>query len=165
MKKIAFTLFLTFSALFSIKAQNNSVSEFYSFLNNILENNKNHTIELLMTNYGCLGSQIHSEAKLIKRKNKIEIQYFDLNSKNLIEKKLDTTFIVSRKKFTQNLKNEINLFDSRVVYLEATYKIIVNTDKSKNEFMLKKADGLYYLLRFNRSYEANYKNWLKREIQ
>lgn len=166
MKKLLFVLFLIFSVLITAKAQNSSVIEFYTYLNTILENDKNKTIELLMNNYGCLGSNIYSEAKLIQKKSKIEIQYYsliqDLNSKDLFEKKLDTTFVVSKKALIQNFKNEMKLFDSRVVYLEATYKFIVKTANSESEFMLIKADGLYYLLRFNKTFEVQFKDWSKK---
>lgn len=167
MKKLSFVLFLIFLVSITAKAQNSSMTEFYTYLNTILENDKNETIELLMTNYGCLGSKSYSEAKLIQKKSKIEILYYslipkDLNSIDLFEKKLDTTFVVSKKALIQNFKNEIKLFDSRAVYLEVTYKFIVNIANSKSEFMLKKADGLHYLLRLNKTFEAQYKDWSKK---
>lgn len=107
MKKLFYSLFLFFSVFSNSNAQNESVSDFYTHLNNSLEDAENKSIELLITNYGCLGNKIYSEAKLTRKGNKIKIQHFSLNSKDSLEKKLDTTFVISKNKLIDNFKNEI----------------------------------------------------------
>jgi hypothetical protein len=164
MRKLFLFFIINFCYVIPSNAQNNSVSEFYSYLNSILENNKLKSTELLITNYSCLGSRIDSEIKFFKKENIIEIEFYSINFKdNLIDKKLDTTFTVTTDKLMRNFTNEINVFDKRVVFIEGSYKINVVTEISKKEFELIKADGLNYLLRYNMTFEEHYKHWLKKK--
>lgn len=164
MRKLFLFFIIIFCSLIPSNAQNNSVSKFYFYLNSILENNKLKSAELLITNYGCLGSRIDSEIKFFKKENKIDIEFYSINFKdNLIDKKLDTTFTVASNKLIRNFSNEINVFDKRVIFIEGSYKIKVLTENSKKEFELRKVDGLNYLLRYNMTFEEHYKHWLKKK--
>jgi len=161
MKKLLFTLFLFLSVVMFSKAQTIATTdEFYSCLNNILKNKKNKTIELLGTNYGAMGSKFSWSAKLKKDGKKIEIQY---NSQkpddgDLVVMSLDTTFVTTRKKLIEKFKTEISAVESRPVYFEEIVKVIVNTEHSKKEYVLNRADGLPFLLRYDTSFEEYYKN-------
>ena len=159
MKKLIFTLFLFLNIVTSLSAQTiNTADEFYSYLNSILKSS-NKSIQFVGTNYGCLGSKYNWEAKLKKDGNKLEIQYISQkpSENDLIVMSLDTTFVTTKKKLTEKFKTEITAVKSRPVYFEETVKIVVNTDHSKKEFVLKRADGLSFLLRYNMSFEEYYK--------
>lgn len=159
MKKLIFTVFLfLIGAIASTAQTNNSATEFYSYLNTILKSKNNKSIQLSGTNYGAMGSKFSWESKFKKNGKKIEIQYSSQkpSEDDLIVMTLDTTFVTTGKKMIQNFKTEITAIESRPVYFEETVKIIVKTDNSNKEFILKKADGLSFLLRYDMSFEGYY---------
>lgn len=107
MKKVFYSLFFAFFVFNYSLAQKKVHHEFYSYLVHTLENTKIKSIELQINNYGCLGSQIYSETKLVKKDNSIEIQSFsynpkDINHLDLLEKKLDTTVTISKNNLIKN---------------------------------------------------------------
>ena len=160
MKKLIFTLFVFLCVVISSKAQTYSTSdEFYSYLNSILKDKNNTSIELVGTNYGAMSSKFHWNAKLKRDGNKIAIQYNTQKpeEEDLIVMKLDTTFVTTQKKLIDKFKTEINAGKSRPVYFEEIVKVDVNTEHSNKEFTLKIADGLSFLLRYNKSFEQYYK--------
>lgn len=112
MRKLVLFFIINFCFLIPSNAQNESVRDFYYYLNSVLKNKNLKSADLLITNYSCLGSRIDSEIKLIKKDNKIEIDFYSIDLKNnSILKKLDTTFTVATNKIIQNFNNEINVFD------------------------------------------------------
>ncbi|PKB16301.1 hypothetical protein [Flavobacterium sp. 5] len=164
MKKLIPTLFLFLCVTISSKAQTNTTAnEFYSYLISILENKKTKSIQLLGTNYGTMGSKFNWEAKFKKDGKKIEIQYNtqkpndDSTNPDVILMTLDTTFVTTRKKIIKEFKTEITAIESRPVYFSETYKIIINSEHSNKEQTLKRADGLSFLLRYDKSFEEYYK--------
>lgn len=163
MRKLVLFFIINFCFLIPSNAQNESVRDFYYYLNSVLKNKNLKSADLLITNYSCLGSRFDSEIKLVKKDNKIEIDFYSIDLKNnSILKKLDTTFTVATNKIIQNFNNEINVFDERTVFIEGSYKIDIVTPNSKKEFLLTKIDGLNYLLRYNMTFEEYYKDWLKK---
>ncbi|MBF4471858.1 hypothetical protein [Flavobacterium sp. HJJ] len=160
MKKLIFTVFLFLCVTISSTAQtNNSATEFYFYLNSILKNKNNKSIQLSGTNYGAIGSKFIWEAKFQKNGKKVEIQYSSQkpSEDDSIIMTHDTTFVTYGKQMIQNFKTEITAIESRPVYFEETVKIIVKTADSNKEFIVKRADGLPFLLRYNRSFEEYYK--------
>ncbi len=166
MKKLIFTVFLFLIGAIASKAQtNNPATEFYSYLNTILKSKNNKYIELSGANYGAMGSKFNWESKFKKNGKKIEIQYSSqkLNENDSIVMSQDTTFVTTQKKLIQNFKTEITAIESRPVYYEEIVKINVKAENSNKEFTLKRADGLPFLLRYDRPFEEYYKQ--KREKQ
>ena len=160
MNKMILPLVLLLCGVFSSTAQTtNTANEYYSYLNNILKNKNNTSIELSGTNYGGMGSKFNWEARLQKNGKKIEIQYSSQkpSEDDSIIMTLDTTFVTTGKKMIEKFKTEITAVESRPVYFEETVKIIVKTADSNKEFILKRAEGLPFLLRYDRSFEEYYK--------
>lgn len=163
MKKLIFTVFLFLYSVISSNAQTiTNATEFYSYLNSILENKSNKFIQLRGTDYGTLGSKFNWEAKIKKKRKNIEVVYNsqipnEENDSDLIKMQLDTTFVTTRNKLIQNFKTEITSIESRPVYFALIVKVVVNTTHSNKEFTLKRADGLSFLLRYDRSFEEYYK--------
>lgn len=157
MKKLIFIVFLF--VMVSSSAQTSTPKEFYSYLNTVLANKNNKSIQLLGTNYGAMGSKYNWDARFKKDGKKIEIQYNSqkLNENDSIVMSLDTTFVTIRKKMIQNFKTEITAAESRPVYFEEIIKVNVKTEHSDKEFILKRADGLSFLLRYDLSFEEYYK--------
>lgn len=160
MKKLILTLFLILCIGLTSRAQTiANTSEFYTYLNTILKDKNNTSIELSGTNYGGMGSKFNWEARLQKNGKKIEIQYSSQkpSEDDSMIMTLDTTFATTGKKMIEKFKTEITAVESRPVYFEETVKIIVKTADSNKEFLLKRADGLPFLLRYDRSFEEYYK--------
>lgn len=166
MKKFVFSMLLIFSILSSSNAQNKSFEDFYKYLNDALENKNIKSIDLFQTHYECLGNKSYWDAVLIKKQNKIEINFFSLVSKDkqnleVLVRRLDTAYTISKKELINNLNDEIIKSEGRII-VEGTYKFIIKTQDYTNEFLIKNAEGLEYLLRYNKSYEAYRKEKLEK---
>jgi hypothetical protein len=159
MKKIILTIFFLLSVVTTSRAQSNATTtEFYYYLNTILENKSNKNIQLLGTNYGLLGSKYHWEAKLKKKGKKIEIQYKSQqpNENDLLLMRLDTTYVITQKKLIQSFKKETIAIESRPTYYDETITISIKTTYPNKEFNLSRAEGLSFLLRYDKSFEEFY---------
>jgi hypothetical protein len=164
MKKMIFTVFLILCIGLTSRAQTIvAANEFYTYLNSVLKDKNNKSIQLSGINYGAMGSKFNWEAILKNDGKKIEIQYKnqkpveDNEKSDEIVLSLDTTFVTPRKKLIQNFKTEITAVESRPVYFEEIVKVVVTTEHSNKEFILKRADGLSFLLRYDKSFEEYYK--------
>jgi hypothetical protein len=160
MKKLILTLFLILCISVISRAQTiASTNEFYTYLNSVLKDKNNTFIQLLGTNYGAMGSKFSWEAKFKKNKKNIEIQYNSQkpSEDDSIVMTLDTTFVTTQKKLIENFKTEITAVESRPVYFEEIVKVVLTTEHSNKEFILKRADGLFFLLRYEKSFEEYYK--------
>jgi hypothetical protein len=160
-----------FSILNYSNAQNKSIEGFYMYLNQVLDDKEIESIELFETNYGCLGSKSYWDVTLFKKANKIEIKYYsyvakDIQHLDVLVRRLDTVFSISKKSIIKKIKNEINKSDSRMVLTEGNFKFIVKTKEYENEFILKKVEGLSYLLRYNKTFEKYFsKRLVKKRIE
>jgi len=159
MKKLILTLFLILCSVTSRAQTIANANEFYTYLNSVLKDKNNTSIQLLGTNYGAMGSKFGWEAKFKKNKKNIEIQYNSQkpSEDDSIVMTLDTTFVTTQKKLIENFKTEITAVESRPVYFEEIVKVGVTTEYSNKEFILKRADGLSFLLRYDKSFEEYYK--------
>lgn len=163
MKKLILTFLLLFSVVLSLSAQTNTnTAEFYSYLNTLLNNKEIKTIELLGTNYGTLNSKFNWEAKLKRKGKNIITEYIsqtpnqDDSSSDLIVMHLDTIFKTRREKLIQNFKTETVAMASRPMYFDLTVTITVKIPISNKEFTLTQAEGLSFLLRYNKPFEEYY---------
>lgn len=150
-------IFLLFLGQFS-NAQEPKAKEFYKYLEKIIPEIESDSLTLTIIEYGCLGSQINSSAKITNIGKLIKVNYYHQRPKDLnkyykeyeYETVLDTTFTVERDILKKNLKEEITQIKSRPIFIEANFKITVNQKNSNKEFQFKRGDGLYNILRYNK---------------
>ncbi len=159
MKKICFIFFLLCAWQFS-QGQDLTAKDFYQHLGKVLPTNQSDSIILEVTEYGCLGSQINYAVKIKESDGLITVDFYSQRLKerlalsSKLETVLDTTFTIERSILKKNLEAEITQIKSRPVFIEASFKIILNQGNSSKEFTLRRGEGLCYLLRFNKSYES-----------
>jgi hypothetical protein len=161
MKKIL-TIILLSLANFS-NAQEQKAKEFYNYLEKTIPTTKSDSITLTIVEYGCLGSKINSSAKITNIGKLIKVDFYHQKPKNVnnplseYETVLDTIFTVEKNIFKKNLQDEIRGINSKRVLVEASFKISLNQKSSNKEFKFRRGEGLYYLLRYNKSYESYYR--------
>ena len=154
-------IFLLFLGYFS-NAQEPKAKEFYKYLEKNIPEIESDSITLTIINYGCLGSQSNSSAKITSIGKLIKVSYYHQRPKDLnkhfteyeYETVLDTTFTVERIILKKNLKEEITQIKSRPIFIEANFKITINQKNSNKEFQFRRGDGLYDLLRYNKIWKT-----------
>lgn len=157
MKKIGFIIILLCISYFS-KAQELAAKDFYLHLEKAISSID--SITLTITNYGCLGSQSNMKAKIEKTDNLLKISFYRqrgnswANSLTNLETELilDTTFTVEKSIFKKNLSAEIIEIQSRPVLIEANFTISIAQGNSSKEFTFRRGEGLYYMLRYNKTW-------------
>ena len=155
------TLFLLFLGHFS-NAQERKAKEFYKYLEKSIPKIESDSIILTIVEYGCLGSQINSSAKITNIGKLLKVNYYHQRPKDLnkyyteyeYETVLDTSFTVERDILKRNLKEEITQIKSRPFFIEANFKITVNQKNSNKEFQFRRGDGLSNLLRYNKIWKT-----------
>jgi hypothetical protein len=161
MKQIALILLVLFSRQ-SSQGQEPSAKDFYIHLGNVISTTQSDSITMTVIEYGCLGSQINSSAKIKNRGNVIDVEFYHQRPKDRTkisseyETVLDTSYTVEKSVFNNNLKTEINSIKTRPVFIQASFKIALNQGNSNKEFTFQRGEGLYYLLRFNRTWESRF---------
>jgi hypothetical protein len=161
MKQITFILLILFTGQ-SSQGQELPAKYFYTHLGNIISTTQPDSITLIVTEYGCLGSQINSSAKIKNKGNVIEVDFYYQRPKDRTkisseyETLLDTSYTVEKSVFKNNLKAEINSIETRPIFIEASFKIALIQGNSNEEFRFRRGEGLYYLLRFNRTWESRF---------
>ncbi|MEJ7694664.1 hypothetical protein [Daejeonella sp.] len=159
MKRIAFVFLLLFTGQFS-QGQELPAKDFYLHLEKVIPTIKSHSIALTVINYGCLGSQTKWSAKFTNIGNLIRVDFFSqtpkdrMNPSSELKTLLDTTFTVERRILQQDLESEITKIKTRPVFIEANFKISLDQGTSNKEFTFRRGEGLYYLLRYNKTLES-----------
>ena len=159
MKKIGFILLLIFTGQFS-NGQELPAKEFYLHLGKIIPTIKSDSVKLTVIDYGCLGSQINWSAKIKNIGNLTRVSFYSqrpkdrTNPSSELETLLDTTFTVETSILKKNMEEEITQIKSRPVFIEASFKIILNQGNLNKEFAFRRGEGLYYLLRYNKTWES-----------
>ena len=159
MKKIGFIILLLCTGQFS-KGQELPAKDFYLHLGRAISIIKSDSISLTAIEYGCLGSQINWSANIKSIGSLIKVDFYSQRSKDRtkpsaeFETMLITSFTVERSILKKNLEAEITKIKTRPIFIEAGFKISINQGNSKKEFTFRRGEGLYYLLRFNKTYES-----------
>lgn len=159
MKKIGFIVLLLCIGQFST-GQELPAKDFYLHFEKAITTIKSDSITLTAVEYGCLGSQINWNAKIKNIGDLIRIDFYSQRPKDRTktssdpETVLDTTFTVERSILKKNLEVEITEIKSRPVFIEASFKISLFQGTSNKEFTFRRGEGLYYLLRFNKSWTS-----------
>lgn len=162
MKKIGFILLLLFAGQFS-QGQELLAKEFYLHLGKAISTIKSDSVKLTVIDYGCLGSQINWSAKIKNIGNLTRVSFYSQKIKDTatisseLETVLDTTFTVETSILKKNLKAEIMQIKSRPVFIEGSFKIILNKANLNREFAFRRGEGLYYLLRYNKTWESYFR--------
>ena len=157
MRKISLIILLLCTVQFS-KGQEPQAKDFYVNLGKDIETLDSASIILTTINYGCLGSKVNWSAKFKMIDNLVRIDFYSERPKdrtNLLselETVLDTTITVEKSVLKKNFEAEITEIKSRPVWLEANFKISLNQGTSMKEFTFRRGEGLYYLLRFNKTW-------------
>jgi hypothetical protein len=160
MKKVLIVILL-FIAHFS-NAQEPQAKEFFNYLEKNIPKLESDSITLTIVQYDCLGGQFISSAKITNIGKLIKVDYYHQKPKDVnkpeseyeYETVLDTTFTVERNILKKNLHDEITGINSNRILVEASFQIILNQKSSNKEFKFRRGEGLYYLLRYNKSYES-----------
>ena len=159
MKKIVFILLLLCTGQFSI-GQELPAKDFYLHFGKVISTIKSDSISLTAIEYGCLGSQINWSANIKSIGKLIKIDFYSQRSMDRtkpsaeLETMLITSFTIERSILKKNLEAEITKIKTRPIFIEAGFKISINQGNSKKEFTFKRGEGLYYLLRYNKTYES-----------
>ena len=159
MKKIGFILLILFTGQFS-KGQELPDKDFYLHFGKAISTIKSDSITLTLIEYGCLGSQINWSANIKSIGNLIKVDFYTQKSRDItnpsakLETMLDTSFTVERNMLKKNLEAEITKIKTRPVFIETSFKNSLNHGNSKKEFTFRRGEGLYYLLRYNKTYES-----------
>ena len=157
MRKISLIILLLCTVQFS-KGQEPQAKDFYVNLGKDIETLDSDSIILTTINYGCLGSKVNWSAKFKMIDNMVRIDFYSERPKDRtkilseLETVLDTTFTVEKSVFKKNFEAEITEIKSRPVLIEANFKISLNQGASIKEFTFRRGEGLYYLLRFNKTW-------------
>ncbi len=141
-------------------AQEPKAVAFYSEFTKRLPASKADSITLKVINYGCLGSKIIWNVKLKKVGKLISVAFYSPPPRNLDvfpvddRMKLDTSFMVETDVLKQNLIGEFEPSKSKRFIMEGSFGIsLVQRNVNKEFKNFKRGEGLYYILRFNKTYE------------
>lgn len=142
------------------KAQEPNAITFYTEFAKFIPSTNADSVTLKVINCGCLGSKIIWTVKLKKVDKLISVAFYsppprnwgDTNIDNHL--RLDTTFLVDRHILKQNLMEEFAPSKSKRFLMEGSFDIsIVRRNVNKEFKNFKRGEGLYYILRFNKTYE------------
>ena len=156
LKRLIFTLTLMICTL-TVRGQKNNGNDFYSSFKTFLTNN--NSIELSSTEYLCLGDQNNWKVSLNDNGDKTDIRFYSkkTNSESISNKSefyLDTIYTVSKKELIQKIESEKKEIENRLILIETSHNISLKTNRMTKELVTIKMSGLYYILRYNKTYET-----------
>ncbi len=157
MKKLMLLL-IVFSFSLTVKGQDDYSDKFYNYLKSTLLKNDSYPINLSIINYGCLGEQTRWNVNLKNKNGNIEVSFYsekptEIRNFTKTESHLDTVFNVSKTELVKKIEFEkTDLLSNRVI-IEGSYSISINYNESAKEFITRRAEGLFYILRYNKSWK------------
>jgi len=157
-KQLVLIILFLFASLISY-GQESDPRDFYLHIVKVIEANKDDIIQVNAEKYGCVGSSIKWNALISsKPSNFYKIDFYSEKLRDTrdissgYQNVLDTSFVVTKTYLLTLLKQEEKDLRTRPVLIEASYKFIIKQEDTKKEFLIRKGEGLYYLLRFNKSW-------------
>lgn len=157
--RVGIAIFLSVISV-SAKGQEPNAVAFYKEFAKFLPATKADSITLKVINYGCLGSQIIWNVKLKKADNAISVEFYSPPPRNLDvfivdnRMKLDTSYLLAAEVLKQNLIGEYTDLNSKRFLMEGSYEIsLLRRGVNKRFEFFRRGEGLYYILRFNKTYE------------
>lgn len=157
MKNVSTIILLLITGQFS-QGQGLTAKDFYHHLGKAITAISSDSIILTTVEYGCLGSQITWRAQIKPIGDMIKVDFYSQRSKDITKPSaelvmvLDTTFTVEKSIIRKKLREEITEVKSRPIFIEASFEISILQGTSAKEFLFRRGEGLYYLLRFNKSW-------------
>jgi hypothetical protein len=156
-------LFLPIAFIFSVTlsyGQKAKAKDFYNFLQTQIRKAtaKQDTIIIVEESKACFGSTW--KAVLKPQNNYTTITFYvdksigDITdtSTSLLKTIVDTSFSVQTQTLLENLEGEIKYLKNHLVVSYTTQEYFVEQGDVKRKFKLKKGQGVYYWLRFNKSW-------------
>jgi hypothetical protein len=160
MTRLLFFIAFVFSATLSFGQKRNE-DNFYTFLQTQIKTavTKHDTIVIAEETKVCLGSTW--KAVLKPKNNYTTITFYvDKNvgsimdtSTSFIQTIVDTSFSVVTNTLLENLESEIKYLKNNLVISYTTQEYVFEQGDIKRRFKLEKGQGLYYWLRFNKSWK------------
>ena len=158
-------LFLIIAFVFSVTlsfGQKENEKDFYTFLQSQIKEaiTKQDTVVIIEKTKACFGSTW--KAVLKPQSNYTTITFYvdkvvgtiTDTSTSLFQTIVDTSFSLQTKSLLDNLESEIKYLSNHLVISYTTTEYLIQQDDTKREFKLEKGQGLYYWLRFNKSWAA-----------
>ena len=140
--------------------QNENEKDFYTFLQSQIKvaTIKQDTIIIVEETKACFGSTW--KAVLKPQSNYTTVTFYvnkivgDISdtSMGLLETIIDTSFSVQTKTLLENFEIEMKYLKNNLVVSYTTQEYFVKQGDIKRRFKLGKGQGLYYWLRFNKSW-------------
>lgn len=150
------------STVTSSFGQKETEKDFYTFLQTQIKTvtTKQDTIVIVEETKACFGSTW--KAVLKPQNNYTTVTFYvdksvkDITdtSTSLLQTEVDTSFTVLTKTLIDNLASEIKYLKNNLVISHTTQQYLVEQGDIKKRFKLEKGQGLYYWLRFNKSWTA-----------
>lgn len=140
--------------------QNGSERDFYTYLQTQITqaSAKNDTIVIIEETKACFGSAWKA---IIKPESDFTtvVFYIDKTAEvitetttNLYQTIVDTAFTLPTSTLLDNLESEIKNLKSTLLISYTTTEYLIRRGDTKRRFKLEKGQGLYYWLRFNKSW-------------
>ena len=159
MTRPLFIISFIFSATLSFGQKENE-ENFYNFLQTQIKTavTNQDTIVIVEETKACFGSTW--KAILKPQSNYTTVTFYvdksvgniTDTSTSLLQTIVDTSFSVLTKTLLDNLESEVKYLKSHLVISYTTQEYFVEQGEIKRKFKLEKGQGLYYWLRFNKSW-------------
>lgn len=161
MTRLFLIILFVFSATLSFGQKENE-KDFYTFLQTQIKEavTKQDSIVIIEETKACFGSTWKA---ILKPKGNFTTVTFYVNkmmesfadtSTNILQTIVDTSFTLQTKMLLDNLENEIKYLINHIVISYTTTEYLIQKDGKKRKFKLEKGQGLYYWLRYNKSWMA-----------
>lgn len=159
MTRLLFFIAFVFSATLSFGQKGNE-ENFYTFLQTQIKTavTKHDTIAIVEETKACFGSTW--KAVLKPQNNYTTITFYvdksvgniTDTSTSFVQTIIDTSFSVVTKTLLTNLESEVKYLKNNFVISHTTQEYVIEQADIKRRFRLEKGQGLYYWLRFNKSW-------------
>ncbi|TAL48672.1 MAG: hypothetical protein EPN92_03370 [Chitinophagaceae bacterium] len=159
-------VFLSIAFGFSVTlsfGQKEKENNFYTFLQNQIKEAviKKDSVIVIEETKACFGSTWKAVVK--PESNYTTVTFYvdkaigviNDTSTNIFQTIVDTSFSLQTKTLLDNLDSEIKYLRSNLVISYTTTEYLIRQGDTQRKFKLQKGQGLYYWLRFNKSW-ANY---------
>ena len=157
--------FLIIAFLFSVTlsfGQKENEKDFYTFLQTQIKKaiTKQDSVVIIEETKACFGSTW--KAVLKSQNNYTTVTFYvdkivgtvNDTSTSFFQTIVDTSFSLQTKALLDNLDSEIKYLKNHLLISYTTTEYVIQQGATKRGFKLEKGQGLYYLLRFNKSWTA-----------
>lgn len=159
MTRLLLLIALSFSVTLSFGQKENE-SAFYTFLQTQIKeaSNKKDSIVIIEETKACFGSTWKAVLKPDQNFTTVTFIVDKVTgttadtSMNLFQSIVDTAFSLPTKTLLDNFESEIKYLKNNVVISYTKTEYLIQQGENKRKFKLEKGQGLYYWLRYNKSW-------------